>query len=163
MNFASMYLLGFCVCLVLGLTALAVWKKVGDSDRLKSSFGFLYCFFVFGLTFAGCASLQGALMNPLSKIDANGVFYLFGIFAYLGVFLECWFSFRRYRDLWKVRVFIKATVLSLAHFNPVFLVTMLVFVEVALAIVDYKYYKSTPRFNKIVLRPKIWLANQILA
>ena len=163
MNFASMYLLAFSVCLCLGLIALAVFKKVGDSDRLWSSYQFLYCFFIFGLTFAGCASLQGAIMNPLSTIDANATFYIIGIFLYFGVFLECYYSLKKgIVNIWKARIFIKATVLSLAHLNPVFFIAMLIFADVVLIIGEYRWVRSKPNFKYLTPYPKLWLLNNLL-
>lgn len=45
-------------------------------------FRVLYNFFGFGLVFAGCASLQGAILNPLSTLNVNATFYIIGILAY---------------------------------------------------------------------------------
>lgn len=44
---------------------------------------FVMNFFGFGLFFAGCAALQGALINPQMAITINGSFYLVGIIIYL--------------------------------------------------------------------------------
>jgi hypothetical protein len=32
--------------------------------------------------FAGSSSLQGAIMNPISSLNINGVFYILGILVY---------------------------------------------------------------------------------
>lgn len=157
-----MYLVAFSVCLFLALIVFIVFKKVGDQERMKSCFNFLYCFFIFGLTFAGCASLQGAIMNPLSSINVNGTFYIIGIFIYFGIVLDCYFSLSQHRNLWKARVFIKATVLSLSHLNPVFCVSTLLIVDVVLIIYEYRSIRCKPQLIYLNPKPKLWLANQLL-
>jgi len=37
---------------------------------------------MFGLTFAGSLSLQGAIFNPIKKLSINAAFYLIGIIIY---------------------------------------------------------------------------------
>lgn len=163
MNFGSMYLLAFSVSLFLALIAVLIFKKVGDEERMKSCLKFLYCFFIFGLTFAGCASLQGAIMNPMRSINVNGTFYIIGIFIYFGIALDCYFSLSRHKDLWKARVFIKATFLSLSHLNPTFCVSMLLIIDVILIIYEYRTVTSKPQLSYLYPNPKLWLANQLLA
>lgn len=52
---------------------------------MDAYFTFLYNFFVFGVTFAGCASLQGAIINPISSLSLNATFYIVGILLYFGI------------------------------------------------------------------------------
>lgn len=40
-------------------------------------------FFSFGLTFAGSSSIQGALFNPINKLELNGLFYIIGAMVYI--------------------------------------------------------------------------------
>ena len=68
MNFASMYLIAFSVILLMVLVVFLVCKRFFDQEKMKSCFEFLYCFFIFGLTLAGCASLQGIIMNPCNTV-----------------------------------------------------------------------------------------------
>jgi len=41
-------------------------------------------------------------------------------------------------SFWKIRVFLKATLLSLCHWSPVYLIAATLFVDVILIIVEYK-------------------------
>ena len=68
MNIASTYL--FCVFIILVLAI--VGPLIITCCRVKKSQGqieayltFLYCFFAFGIVFAGCGCIQGAILNPL--------------------------------------------------------------------------------------------------
>jgi hypothetical protein len=146
MNLGSMYIIPFSVILVLAFLFWAICKKLSDSKRMTSLFAFLYSFFVFGLCFAGCASLQGAIENPLNEIDLNAFFYLLGIFIYFGLFLHSFYSLKSsVKNMWKIRVFIKATALSLSHLNPVYLVSVLLFLDIALIIYEYIHVKTKPK------------------
>jgi hypothetical protein len=42
----------------------------------------LYNFFAFGAVFAGCISVQGSIMNHISFLNVNGIFYIFGVLLY---------------------------------------------------------------------------------
>jgi hypothetical protein len=42
---------------------------------------------MFGITFAGSLSLQGARLNPIQKLTVNSLFYLIGIILYIAVFI----------------------------------------------------------------------------
>ena len=163
MNFASMYLIAFSVILLLALIVFIVFKRLNNKEKMMSCFKFLYCFFIFGITVAGCASLQGIIMNPVSTIDGNSAFYVLGFFLYILVFLECcYFLKKNLSYLWKARIFIKATLLSLGHLNPVFLVSLAIFIDIALAIAEYNITKSKPQLNHVYPHPKLWLIDHIL-
>lgn len=54
--------------------------------KMWAYFRFLYNFFIFGAVFAGCASLQGSIMNPVVELSVNGVFYILGIILYFSAF-----------------------------------------------------------------------------
>jgi hypothetical protein len=84
MNIASMYLLPLGILAILGLLGFVVSQTCASehSARVKAFFVFLYNFFVFGVAFAGCASLQGAIMNPITSLNVNGAFYIIGILLY---------------------------------------------------------------------------------
>lgn len=103
-------------------------------------------------------------MNPLNSIDANATFYIIGIFLYFLVFLDCAYSLKKaVVNIWKVRIFMKATILSLAHFNPVFLIAMLLFADVTMIIFEYRWIRSKPKFEFLTPYPKLWLVNNLLA
>ena len=102
-------------------------------------------------------------LNPFSAIDGNAAFYILGFFLYLLVFFECcYFLKKNLSYLWKARIFIKATLLSLAHLNPVFLVSLALFIDIALAIAEYNMTKSKPHLNYNYPYPKLWLIDHIL-
>lgn len=65
MNIASMYLLAVCIAFFLWIVALLIKFscEFKHNERMNAIFVLLYNFFVFGLVFAGCASLQGAIIN----------------------------------------------------------------------------------------------------
>jgi len=52
-------------------------------NRQKALKEFITNFFYFGLIFAGCASLQGSILNPRNIISLNGVGYIIGIVLYV--------------------------------------------------------------------------------
>jgi hypothetical protein len=87
MNIASMYMLNLCILLFVCIVAFIISKKCQQKNSVKMNafFTFLYNYFVFGVTFAGCASLQGAIMNPISSLNINALFYIIGILLYFFV------------------------------------------------------------------------------
>lgn len=65
MNVGSTYFLAFCFIIILFLIVLAAGKFSGNSFKMYSYYEFLYSFFSFGVAFAGCVALQGAILNPI--------------------------------------------------------------------------------------------------
>jgi hypothetical protein len=83
MNFASMHLLALSIFLLLVIITLIVGKSLPKYEYKMNSFlNLLYNMFSFGMFFAGCASLQGAIYNPISNLNINGGFYILGILVY---------------------------------------------------------------------------------
>lgn len=84
----------------------------------------------------GCACLQGAIINPITDIDINGLFYILGILIYLIIFMEALFKVI-FSDLkrfgFRIRIFVKATILSLAHLSPIYLLAATVIVDIIIA------------------------------
>ena len=60
-------------------------------------------------------------------------------------------------SFWKIRVFLKATLLSLSHWSPVYLIAATLFVDVILIIVEYKLCIYSQVFMKS------WIIAQICA
>jgi hypothetical protein len=91
MNIASMYLLPLCVIIGLCTIGIVVSRiyALNWNEKMKSYLMFLYNFFVFGVTFAGCASLQGVFINEPSTLNVNTAFYFLGILLYFSVAFEC--------------------------------------------------------------------------
>lgn len=71
---------------------------------------------------ASCASLQGAILNPIDQVSLNAVFYILGIVLYIIILMECFWSLYQSKTyIYKIRIIIKATMLSLMHFSPVYI------------------------------------------
>ena len=140
MNLASTYFLALIVISFLVFLSWLTGKSGNSEIKMKSYFTFLYCFFIFGCLFAGFASIQGAIYNPVSKLDGNTFFYLLGCSLYLVLLVQCLYSVlkKKKNNFWKVRVLIKATLLSLGHINPIFIVFIAFFFDILLAITEFK-------------------------
>ena len=93
---------------------------------------FLYNFFAFGIIFAGISSFQGGIFNPVQTLSINSLFYILGIVIY-GLFV-CEAVYKTYRNpnvyIWRLRIVIKATLLSLGHFSPIYLLSSAVVMDI---------------------------------
>lgn len=142
MNLASMYLLGLSVFILFAIITIIIGKSLSPKYDYKmySYLQFLYNFFCFGLIFAGCASLQGAILNPMETLSINGAFYILGILIYFCMLCECVYKISQDKvyNFYKVRVMIKATLLSLSHFSPIYLLSSAVLIDIILTIVEFK-------------------------
>lgn len=111
---------------------------------------FLYNFFVFGATFAGCSSLQGSIYNPVNSLTSNGFFYILGICIYAAIICEA--AYKLYIDrityFWRLRVILKATVLSLAHFSPIYLFCTAILLDLMLLTVEYRLCRYPKYFGR---------------
>lgn len=112
---------------------------------------------MFGLTFAGCLALQGAFYNPLKRPNLNALFYLIGIVAYVMVMIEVMFSvYQDKKEFYKVRIFIKATLLSIAHTNPIIVVSIAIILDILLTILQFIIVESVHSWSIF------WLINHLL-
>lgn len=111
---------------------------------------FLYNFFAFGMFFAGCASLQGAIVNPISSLNVNAAFYIMGILLYFILLCECIYKVSQDKALnfWKVRILMKATLLSLSHYSPIYLLASTVVIDLVLIIVEYQLNPYSKTYSK---------------
>ena len=57
---------------------------------------------------------------------------------------------RRIKQLyfWKIRVLVKATILSLAHFSPIYLLSMAVMTDLILIAVEYRFCRYSQYFSR---------------
>lgn len=136
LNIASTYILALALFVVLiSLKFLIDAKK----EFLRAKYtDFIYSIFVFGLAFAGCLSVQGAKFNPISQVTLNSVFYLIGIIVYLAIFIEILYSVHSNRqNFYKIRIFLKATLLSLGHLNPIIVVSMSIILDILLTALQF--------------------------
>jgi hypothetical protein len=93
---------------------------------------------MFGTTFAGSLSLQGARLNPIQKLTVNSLFYLIGIFLYLFVFIEMLYSVHNSKqNFYRIRIFVKATLLSIGHLDPLILVSMSIILDILLVLLQF--------------------------
>jgi hypothetical protein len=161
MNIASMYLLNLCVLAFVGSIAFIISKKCKQKHNAKINalFTFLYNYFVFGVTFAGCASLQGAIINPISTLSINALFYIIGIMLYFLVICECIYKLSKNKvsNFWKIRVLLKATLLSLSHLNPIYLLSSTVIVDLILLVIEYRLT------NYPKVHPKCWIYANVMS
>jgi hypothetical protein len=155
LNIASTYLLALGLSIFL-LSLRFVISKNKELARSKYT-EFIYCIFMFGLTFAGCLALQGAKLNPLNKITINAVFYLIVIIDYLTVFIEMLYSVYSDRNnFFRVRIFVKATLLSIGHLNPMIFVSMAIILDILLVVLQFITIENAVAWGKI------WLINHML-
>lgn len=100
---------------------------------------FMYNFFIFGTVFAGATSLSGSFLNQLSTMDANAFFYLLGVLVYCLCLIECVYFVRKdaNKNISKLRVFLKATLLAFAHYNPIIVCFVVFCLDTGIAIVEY--------------------------
>lgn len=150
-NLASMYLLALSIFILLVIITLIVGKSLPKYEYKMNAFlTFLYNFFAFGMFFAGCASLQGAIVNPIQSLSVNAAFYIMGILMYFALLCECIYKVSQNKALyfWKVRIVMKATLLSLSHYSPIYLLASTIVIDIVLVIVEYQlnpYGKAHPK------------------
>ena len=82
----------------------------------------MYNFFYFGLVFNGCASLQNAIYNPIMEVNVSSAFTILGTLCYALALTDCLYSLYSNPLLFfKLRIFTKATLLSVCHISPIYL------------------------------------------
>lgn len=70
-------------------------KKKNRAKALKE---FITNFFYFGMVFAGCASLQGSILNPRNIMSINGIGYTLGIVLYVILIADSAFQFYKHSN-----------------------------------------------------------------
>lgn len=113
-------------------------------------------FFYFGMVFAGCASLQGSIMNPYNIISINGVGYVLGIILYVITLGLCLNSLHKDWSFSLLRLFVKGTLLSIAHYNPIYIFAVALTMDMFLVFIELKV-----RYQSII-NPSMFLISQIL-
>ena len=140
MSIGSTYFIASCVILFGVFTLLIIRKFFEPNAKIASYSEFLYSFFSFGFIFAGCISLQGALLNPTQIIELNGLFYILGItflmIAVVDIVYHCYNEFNK--NFWKIRVFMKAFILALCHWSPLYLLIVVIIVDLLLMYCEYQ-------------------------
>ena len=153
MHIGSTYLLALITILVLVGLTVVLGIKLQKQQKMHAYLRFLYNFFVFGCVFAGCASFQGSIMNPTNTLSVNGLFYITGTLLFAVALCET--LYRLYDNhvayFWRLRVFLKAAILSLAHFSPVYLLTVAVLVDLILLGIEHRLCRYPQYFGKFWL------------
>lgn len=136
LNLASTYLLSLILSAIL-LSLRFIINKNNEFARTKYT-KLIYSIFMFGMIYAGSLSLQGAIFNPIQKVSVNSLFYLLGILGYIVVFIEMVYSINKDKnELYKVRIFIKASLLSIGHLNPIIVVSVAIITDILLIVLQY--------------------------
>ena len=119
--------------------------------------GFLYSFFSFGVFFAGCLSLQGAILNPTQNITVNGLFYVAGIGIFCFFLAHAVYEIKKeFRpNFWRIRMLVKAILISVSHWSPLSLLVTAVIVDLTLMACEY-HFTAYPKIFK-----KSWLTAHI--
>ena len=129
---ASTYLLALIVAVLLLLIfGLLAYVSSHQKGSLKSGTLFLYNYFLGGMAFAAVVSSQGAFMNLTNDISINFGFYLLGlvlVFILLGEGI--WSVCKEKANIYKIRVLVKALILSVLHYNPLYLFSLVLGTEV---------------------------------
>lgn len=100
LNIGSTYFLALCIISLLLICKFILPKILNEEHTLKtkSMTEFLYSFFIFGIIFASCLSLHGAIINPSSTLSLNSFFYIIGIALFLLILtLICKDSYLNFR------------------------------------------------------------------
>lgn len=141
------------------IIAFIVFKSLGQAynDKYSSFRQFNYNFFILGAIIASCASLQGAILNPIDQVSLNAVFYIIGIVLYIIIVMDCFWSLYQSKTyIYKLRILIKATMLSLMHFSPVYVAASTLVVDTLFVFAEFCLLKDMKPY------PKLWVINNFL-
>lgn len=116
-----------------------------------------YNFFLFGLVFNCSASLQSAILNPIEILSVSSVFTILGIVFLVLCVLDCLVSLIvNVENFYKTRILIKAVVLSVCHFSPLYIFCSSIAVDFILMVIEYRLTSDHKT------HPKIWVFNNFL-
>ncbi len=105
--------------------------------------------FTFSMCYYSCVSVQGAFYNYSQMITLNGAFYILGMLVFIYVTIETFYAFfRNFRNISKVRIYVKACLLSLAHFNPIYVVSVCVLFDMLMAVLQFYVVSKPNQFSK---------------
>lgn len=137
-----------------GETLSAVPKWGLPNWPLKMVF---YNFFMFGLIFNSCASLEGALLNPIDRISVSSTFTVLGILCLLLSFSECLYAIKESPlYIFKLRIWTKAVLLACCFNSPLYIFCAAIIADFLLMVIEYRI-TSEHKENK-----KLWLANNCM-
>jgi hypothetical protein len=156
LSLASTYPLAlFVVCTIAVLLGVSMYLFESARPTLKNIALCLYSFFLAGLSWAAVVCLQGAFLNPITEFTVNSSFYLLGIVIFTVLVAEgAWSTFRDQHNMFKLRVLVKVAVLSVLHFSPLYLFSIVLAFEAFFLFLQYRLIHR--------LHPNVWLTANIL-
>lgn len=126
-------------------------------DRPEKFMEFFYNIFIAGLTVSSFMGLLGMYYNRVSTISSSGAFYILCVFIYTLIWINAIKSFTNSRaNFNKLRIVIKASLMTLIFWSPVPLFSAMLLIDVVLLVYEYKLKLKT------WVVPKIWLVSHIL-
>lgn len=132
LSIGSTFLLPIAFIVICYLT-LKVVSCLGLVSKIaiKNTGLVIYSFFLGGISFAGAGCVQGAFLNPMTNnFTISSAFYLFGLILFISVVMEsAWSTYQDKHNLFKIRVIVKATLLSVLHYNPLYLLALVLGTE----------------------------------
>jgi hypothetical protein len=109
----------------------------------------LWNIFTFSMVYYSCVSVQGAFGNYSQILTLNGAFYIMGMLMFIYVTTETFYAFyRNFKNVNKVRIYLKAFLLSLAHYNPIYIVSVCIIIDILLTVVQFFTLNRQNQFSK---------------
>lgn len=109
----------------------------------------LWNIFTFSVVYYSCLSVQGAFYNYQQIITTNGVFYILGMLLFIYITIETFYSFvRNYKLINKLRIYLKACLLSLAYLNPIYVTSVCVVLDIMLIAIHFYLINNKNQLSK---------------
>lgn len=110
----------------------------------------LWNVFTFSVVYYSCLSVQGAFYNYQQIITVNGVFYILGMLLFIYVTIETFYSFlRNFKLINKLRIYVKACLLSVAYLNPIYVTSVCVAFDIMLIVIHFYLINKKNQLSKI--------------
>lgn len=101
---------------------------------------YIYNIFSAGLVFASSISILGMFLNSSQLLSLSGSFYILGIFVFTMMLVNAIKAFLGDRIKFnRLRVIIKACIMSMMFKSPVILFASLTIIEIGMISIEYKY------------------------
>lgn len=153
---ASTYLLPLALLLFFSIVLAVIYLSCKSSRSVISNISlFLYNFFLSGLSLAAVACIQGAFLNIINEFTVKSSFYLLGIVIWILLILEAvWSCSKNIKNMYKIRILAKTVLLSLLHYNPLYLCSLVLCTEIFFICLQL----STAKLS----HPKLWVLSNII-
>ena len=144
LSISSMYLLPF-IFMIASFIILKIISclKPNTKQTIDNLISVFYCFFLGGLSFAAAACVQGATLNPMDNdLTISCFFYLLGLVVFLNILAEAvWSTCKDRNNLFKIRIIVKSVLLSILHYNAIYLFPLVIVCEVVFIVIKIKFFK----------------------